>query len=361
MKGLVLAGGAGSRLRPITYTGAKQLVPVANRPILFFVIDNLVGAGIVDIGVVISPETGPEVRAALGDGSRWNATLSYIVQERPAGLAHAVLTAQAFLGADDFCMYLGDNLIGSPIRPAVEAFAARPEVSASVMLKEVPNPRAFGVAALGPDGRIAQLVEKPLHPPSNLALVGVYLFRNASVFSAIAEIEPSPRGELEITDTLARILARGELVHHDIVTSWWLDTGKKDDLLLANDTVLDAWTCAEVRGTVDAASRITGRVSIAEGAVVERSTIRGPTVIGAGARVIDATIGPFTSIGPGVTVQRSGVDHSVLMEGCVVEDIARLEDSLLGRRVRVRPGGTRAGAITLLVGDDCVIEVARHA
>ena len=355
----MLSGGAGSRLRPITYTGAKQLVPVANRPILFFVIDNLVGAGIGDIGVVISPETGSEVRAALGDGSRWNAKFSYIVQERPAGLAHAVLVARDFLGSDDFCMYLGDNLIGSPIRPAVEAFAARPEVSASVMLKAVPNPRAFGVAVLDASGRIAQLVEKPENPPSNLALVGVYLFRSASVFSAIAEIKPSPRGELEITDTLARILARGEIVHHDIVTSWWLDTGKKDDLLLANETVLDAWAVAEVRGVVDGASRVTGRVSIAEGAVVERSTIRGPVVIGAGARVVDSNIGPFTSIGPGVTVLRSGIDRSVLMEGCLVEDIARLEDSLLGRRVRVRPGDARAGAIVLLVGDDCLIEFAR--
>lgn len=360
MKGLVLSGGAGSRLRPITYTGAKQLVPVANRPILFFVIDNLVDAGITDIGVVISPETGPEVRAALGDGSRWNARLTYIVQDRPAGLAHAVLTARPYLGDDDFCMYLGDNLIGSPIRPAVEAFLASPAVSASVMLKEVPNPRAFGVATLDADGHITGLVEKPEVPPSNLALVGVYLFRSGPVFSAIAEIKPSPRGELEITDTLARILARGESVHHDIVTSWWLDTGKKDDLLLANDTVLDAWLKHGIQGSVDVASKVTGRVSIEEGAVVERSIIRGPAVIGAGARIVDARIGPFTSIGAGVTVARSGVDHSVLMEGCVVEDIARLEDSLLGRRVRVRPGDTRAGAITLMVGDDCVVELAKN-
>ena len=359
MKGLVLAGGAGSRLRPITYTGAKQLVPVANRPILFFVIDNLVDAGVTDIGVIVSPETGAEVRAALGDGSRWGARLTFLVQDRPAGLAHAVLTARDFLGDSDFCMYLGDNLIGSAIRGAAEAFAAQPAWSASVMLKRVDDPRAFGVAVLDAKGEIERLVEKPKEPPSDLALVGVYFFR-PSVFTAIAEIRPSARGELEITDTLARILARGERVHHDVIDSWWLDTGKKDDLLLANSTVLDAWLKPAVLGSVDAASRVSGRVRVEAGAVVERSQIRGPAIIGAGARVIDARIGPFTSVGDHVTVLRSGVDHSVLMEGCVVEDIARLEDSLLGRRVKVRPGATRAGALGLLVGDDCVVELARN-
>jgi glucose-1-phosphate thymidylyltransferase len=358
VKGLVLAGGAGSRLRPITYTGAKQLVPVANRPILFFVVDKLVDAGITDIGVIISPETGAEVRAALGDGARWGARLTYIVQERPAGLAHAALTARPFLGDDDFCMYLGDNLIGDSIRPAVDAFRAEPAWSASVMLKAVDDPRAFGVAVLDADGAITRLVEKPADPPSDLALVGVYLFR-PSVFAAIAEIAPSARGELEITDTLSRILARGEHIHHDVLGSWWLDTGKKDDLLLANSTVLDSWLVPARLGLVDAASRVSGRVRIEAGAVVERSTIRGPVIIGAGARLTDARIGPYTSIGDGVTVLRSGVDHSVLMEGCVVEDTARLEDSLLGRRVRVRPGSTRAGALSLMVGDDCVVELAK--
>ncbi len=358
MKGLVLSGGSGTRLRPITYTGAKQLVPVANRPILFYVVDNLVDAGIRDIGVVISPETGDEVRAALGDGSRWGARIEYVVQDRPRGLAHAVLVARPFLGGDDFCMFLGDNLIGTKIAAAADTFRATPAYEASVMLKEVPNPSAFGVAELDERGRIARLVEKPREPRSKLALVGIYFFR-ASVFEAIAEIKPSARGELEITDTLSRILERGGAVHWDAVTSWWLDTGKKDDLLLANDTVLDAWLEHDVRGSVDDASHVSGRVRIEPGAVVERSRIRGPAVIGANARIVDARIGPFTSIGDGVTVLRSGIDHSVVMEGAHVEDIARLEDSLLGRRVRVQPGTTRAGALALLVGDDCVVELAR--
>jgi glucose-1-phosphate thymidylyltransferase len=358
MKALVLSGGSGKRLRPLTYTGAKQLVPVANRPILFYVIDNLVEAGIREIGVVISPETGPEVRAALGDGSRWGARFEFIVQDKPRGIAHAVLVAREFLAGEDFCLFLGDNLVGSRIREAADRFRATPAHAASVMLKEVDNPSAFGVAVLDDAGRIVRLVEKPVVPPSRLALVGIYFFR-ASVFDVIAEIEPSARGELEITDTLARFLERGEVVHWDPLTSWWLDTGKKDDLLLANDTVLDAWLVHDVRGSVDEASRVTGRVRVGEGAVIERSSIRGPAVIGAGARIVDSRIGPFTSIGDGVTVLRSGVDHSVVMEGSHVEDIARLEDSLLGRRVRVGPGATRAGALALMVGDDCVVELSR--
>lgn len=359
MKGLVLSGGAGTRLRPITYTGAKQLVPVANRPILFYVIDNLVDAGITEVGIVVSPETGHEVRAAVGDGARWNIRIEYIVQDRPRGLAHAVLVAKEFLGDEDFCMFLGDNLIGTKIKGAADAFRANPTYEASVMLKEVANPSAFGVAELGADGRISRLVEKPKEPRSKLALVGIYFFRS-TVFQAISEIKPSARGELEITDTLSRILERGGVVHWDEVRSWWLDTGKKDDLLLANDTVLDSWLEHDVRGSVDAASTVSGRVRIDPGAVVIRSRIRGPAVIGANARIEDSRIGPFTSLGDGVSVVRSGIDHSVVMDGAHVEDIARLEDSLLGRRVRVQPGATRSGALSLLVGDDCVVELSRN-
>ncbi len=356
MKGLVLSGGAGTRLRPITYTGAKQLVPVANRPVLFYVIDNLVDAGITEIGVIISPETGAEVRTALGDGSRWGVRIEYIVQDRPRGLAHAVLVAKDFLGDEDFCMFLGDNLIGTKIKAAADTFRAKPEYEASVMLKEVPNPSSFGVAELGPDGKISRLVEKPKEPRSKLALVGIYFFRS-SVFQAISEIKPSARGELEITDTLSRILERGGVVHWDEVRSWWLDTGKKDDLLLANDTVLDSWLEHDVKGTVDAESSLSGRVRVEAGAVVVRSRIRGPVVIGANARIVDSRIGPFTSLGDNVTVTRSGIDHSVVMEGAHVEDIARLEDSLLGRRVRVLCGAVSQSALSLTIGDDAVVRL----
>lgn len=354
MKGLVLAGGAGTRLRPLTHTGAKQLVPVANRPVLFYVIDNLVDAGVTDIGVIISPETGREIREALGDGARFGARFAFIQQERPAGLAHAVATARDYLGDEDFVMYLGDNLIGTKIRPSVEAFQADATLAAWVMLKEVDNPSQFGVAEVDEGGDVIRLVEKPKDPPSNLALVGIYLFR-PSVFDAIAKIEPSARGELEITDAISKLIELGGRVRFAHVTSWWLDTGKKDDMLLANDTVLDDWLVPAVLGQVDAASRLTGRVRIEEGAVVERSVIRGPVIVGAGACIRDAHVGPFTSIGEGVTIAHSRVDHSVIMAGAEILNIPRLEDSLVGKRVHVHPSPPRQG-LSLMVGDDCVVE-----
>lgn len=359
MKGLVLAGGSGTRLRPLTHTGAKQLVPVANRPVLFYVIDNLVDAGVTDIGVIISPETGNEIRAALGDGSAFGARFTFIPQDRPAGLAHAVATAKPFLGGADFVMYLGDNLVGTKIRGMVEQFENDRSLSGMVMLKEVPNPQAFGVAEIDATGKVTRLVEKPKEPKSNLALVGIYLFR-PTIFDAIAQIRPSARGELEITDAIAKLIELGEEVRFSRLDSWWLDTGKKDDMLLANDTVLDDWLEAENLGTVDGASKISGRVRIGKGAVVERSVIRGPVIIGDNARIIDSRIGPFTSIGDECAVVRATVEHSVLMSQSSVIDIARLEDSLLGKRVVVRPGPSRHGALSLMVGDDCIIELSKE-
>jgi glucose-1-phosphate thymidylyltransferase len=358
MKGLVLAGGSGTRLRPLTYTGAKQLVPVANRPILFYVIDNLVDAGIVDIGIILSPETGEEVRAAVGDGSRWGAKVTYILQAKPAGLAHAVKTARPYLGDDDFCMFLGDNLIGTKVRAAVEAFRAAPSMAASVMLKAVSDPTQFGIAEVDDEGNVISLVEKPKEPRGSLALVGIYLFRVA-IFSAIERIRPSARGELEITDAISMLIELGHAVRFDRVQSWWLDTGKKDDLLLANDTVLDDWLVHDVKGSVDAESRISGRLRIDPGAHIIRSTIRGPVVIGARARIADAHIGPFTSIGDDVVIERASVEHSILLSGSQVRDIVSLEDSVIGRRVVVQPGSTRHGALNLLVGDDCRVELGR--
>lgn len=355
MKGLVLAGGAGTRLRPLTHTGAKQLVPVANRPVLFYVIDNLADAGVEDIGVIISPETGAEIRAALGDGSRFGVRFTFIEQTKPLGLAHAVVTAKDFLAETPFVMYLGDNLIGTKIRESVKTFQDDDELSAWVMLKEVSNPSSFGVAEIDDDGNVVHLVEKPKDPPSNLALVGIYLFR-PTVFDAIARIEPSQRGELEITDAIEKLIELGGRVRFARVTSWWLDTGKKDDMLLANDTVLDDWLEPAVLGDVDAESTLTGRVRVEAGARVERSTIRGPVVVGQGACLVEARIGPFTAIGNDVTIERSTVDHSVIMAGARIEDIPRLEDSLLGRRVVVRRAVARHGALSLMVGDDCVIE-----
>jgi glucose-1-phosphate thymidylyltransferase len=358
VKGLVLAGGLGTRLRPLTHSGAKQLVPIANRPILFFVIDNLVDAGITDIVVIVSPETGDEVRAAVGDGARWGARITYVVQPRPEGLAHAVKIAQPHLAADDFCMFLGDNLIGSKIRGAVDAFRASPSVAASVMLKDVANPSQFGVAEIDAAGNVVRLVEKPKVPSSNLALVGIYLFR-PPIFDAIERIGPSWRGELEITDAIGQLIDLGHPVRFDRVDSWWLDTGGKDDILLANDTVLQDWLVHEVQGSVDGVSLLSGRVRIEAGAQIVRSTLRGPIVVGARTRIVDSHIGPLTSIGDDVVIERTGIEHSIVMNGSQIRDIERLEDSLVGRRVVVQPGDTRRGALNLLVGDDCRVEIGR--
>jgi glucose-1-phosphate thymidylyltransferase len=358
MKGLVLAGGAGTRLRPLTYTGAKQLVPVANRPVLMYVIDNLTDAGIVDIGIIISPETGREIKTALGDGSQWGAKFTFIVQDRPAGLAHAVATAQPFLGASDFVMYLGDNLVGTMISDAAATFRAEKSFAASIMLKEVANPAAFGVAEVDEKGQVTRLVEKPREPRSNLALVGIYMFR-PSIFEAIAQIEPSARGELEITDAISKVIELGGKVHCTRLESWWLDTGKKDDLLIANHTVLDDWLKPAILGEVDAKSQLVGRVRVEAGARIERSSIRGPVIIGKGALITDSRIGPFSAIGDEVTVTRSNVEHSVLMEKSSIIDVHRLEDSLIGKRVLVHPGLAGRGALSLMVGDDCVVELSK--
>jgi glucose-1-phosphate thymidylyltransferase len=358
MKGLILAGGAGTRLRPLTHTGAKQLVPVANRPVLMYVVDNLTDAGVRDIGVIISPETGREIKTALGDGSQWGAKFTFIEQDRPAGLAHAVAIARPFLASSDFVMYLGDNLIGTMIRETVDRFQADTSVAASVMLKEVPNPTAFGVAEVDANGQVTRLVEKPKEPKSNLALVGVYMFRS-SIFEAIEQIQPSARGELEITDAISKVIELGGKVHFSRLTSWWLDTGKKDDLLIANHTVLDSWLVPQILGEVDQESQIVGRVRVDAGARIVRSSVRGPVVIGRGAIITDSRIGPFTAIGEDVIVTRSNVEHSVLMEKSNITDVHRLEDSLLGKRVFVHPGDARRGALSLMVGDDCVVELSR--
>jgi glucose-1-phosphate thymidylyltransferase len=356
MKGLVLAGGAGTRLRPLTHTGAKQLVPVANRPVLMYVIDNLVDAGIRDIGIIISPETGREIKASLGDGAYWHAKFTFILQDKPAGLAHAVATARPFLDGADFVMYLGDNLIGTMIRDSVHKFQSDQSITAAVMLKEVQNPSAFGVAEVDDTGKVTRLVEKPKEPKSNLALVGVYMFR-PSIFEAIAQIKPSPRGELEITDAISKLIELGGKVQFNRLTSWWLDTGKKDDLLIANQTVLDDWLKPEILGEVDAESQVVGRVRVDKGARIERSIVRGPVTIGKDALISDSRIGPFTAIGDRVNVTRSNVEHSVIMEESRIIDVGRLEDSLIGKRVVVRPCAPRQGALSLMVGDDCVVEL----
>lgn len=353
MKGLILSGGKGTRLRPLTHTGAKQLVPVANKPILFYVIENMAQAGLKDLGVIISPETGASIREEAGDGSRWGVKLTYIMQPEPGGLAHAVRTARDFLKDDPFVMYLGDNLIGSGIKHLLDVFQ-QDALNALILLKEVENPSQFGIAEVDEQGQLKRLVEKPENPPTNLALVGVYLFA-PSIHPAIDQLTPSWRGELEITDAIQNLLDTGKKVGWQPLEGWWLDTGKKDDLLTANTMVLDSWGERRILGEVDGDSQVSGRVSIAAGSQIINSKIRGPAAIGAHCLIKDSFIGPFTSIGDHSRVEGSVIEHSVLLAGVNVSQVDRLEDSLIGRYARVAHHN-RHRSLQLLLGDDAVVE-----
>lgn len=358
MKALVLAGGAGTRLRPITHTRAKQLVPVANKPILFYGIESMVSAGITEIGVIVG-DTRDEVMAGLGDGSRFGASITYIPQDAPLGLAHCVLIAREFLGDDDFVMFLGDNLLEQDLAAFVAAFetarSGDEPPAAQILLKQVPDPHRFGIATLDERGNVVQLVEKPADPPSDLALVGVYLF-TPRVHDAVAAIAPSERGELEITDAIQWLLDAGERVRCELLTGWWIDTGKLTPLLEANRLLLERME-PRIDGSVDEASSIEGRVVVAEGAEIIRSTVRGPVAIGAGARIVDSFVGPFSAIGAQCTVERSEVEHSVIMDHSSVVDIPRLEDSLIGSDATVRRSAQKPRALRLMVGDHCQIDV----
>jgi glucose-1-phosphate thymidylyltransferase len=354
LKGLILSGGAGTRLRPITHTSAKQLVPVANKPVLFYGIEALVDAGVTEIGIIIAPETGDEIRQAAGDGSQFGAQITYIVQDKPAGLAHAVLTAEEFIGRSPFVMYLGDNLLRDGLRGLVSTFIEL-EPEALILLTPVDDPQSYGVAEL--DGeRIVRLVEKPKDPPSNLALVGVYLFSPA-IFEAARKLEPSWRGEYEITEAIQALIDEGRTVRSEVVRGWWKDTGQLADMLEANRLVLEEIEL-EVEGEVDAESRVEGRVVLAPGAELIRSVVRGPAVIGAGAKIEDAYIGPYTSIGEGVEISRCEVEHSIVLSGSIVQDLGtRMEASLLGRNVKLTRSDGPPRTLRMLAGDNCEIEI----
>jgi len=353
MKGLILSGGKGTRLRPLTYTSAKQLVPVANKPVLFYGIEALVGAGIKDIGIVVG-DTQAEIRAAVGDGSAWGATVTYIEQDAPRGLAHAVKISQDFIGGDPFVMYLGDNLLNRGIKEFVDQFV-KEKPAAQILLTPVPDPQMFGVAELDGD-KVRRLVEKPKEPKSNLALVGVYMF-GPEIFNSVKNIKPSFRNELEITDAIQDLIDRGLRVNPHLVSGWWKDTGKLEDMLEANRLILETLTTRS-EGKVDSSSRIEGIVVIEKGAIVEHSVIRGPAIIGPGAKIINGYVGPFTSIGKDVEINKSEIEHSIVLEGSSISNLAtRIEDSLIGKNVKIYRLPVKPSAYRFMLGDNSEVGI----
>lgn len=353
MKGLILSGGKGTRLRPLTYTSAKQLVPVANKPVLFYAIETLVEAGIRDIGIIVG-DTREEIKAAVGTGDRWGIKVTYIHQDAPLGLAHAVKVAEDFLGSDRFVMYLGDNMIEESIRPLVEEFArSNGENNCQILLKHVSDPQSYGVAQLDENdpNRVVRLVEKPREPLSDLALVGIYMF-DKHVFEAVNAIKPSWRNELEITDAIQYLVDAGYQVRPSIVRGWWVDTGKQADMLEVNRLILDRLE-RSVEGVVDRDSAVTGKVVVSKSAEIINSVVRGPVVIGDHCRIINSYIGPFTSINHHCTITNSEVEHSIILENSQILDIGgRIEDSLIGRNAIVEKSPIKPKAYKLLLGDN---------
>lgn len=353
LKALVLCGGRGVRLKPLTNTIAKQLIPVANKPILYYVLEHIQQSGIHNIGIIISGETGQNVKDAVGDGSQWNANITFIPQDQPLGLAHAVKTAQNFLGNSPFLMFLGDNLIQGGIKEFVDQFRINSS-DAMILLKKVADPRSFGVATLDGKGQVIKLVEKPKEPESDLALVGVYLF-TPHIHNAISQIQPSQRGELEITDAIQKLINLGKKVESHVLDGWWLDTGKKDDLLAANCVVLDDCISKKICGQISDSSQIMGRVFIGQGTIVENSTIRGPVSIAEGCRIISSFIGPYTSIGKNTTIENSSLDNSVVLSYCRISGVEKLTDSVIGVETEIRKQDSLPKATCLFVGDNTKI------
>jgi len=353
MKGLVLSGGLGTRLRPLTYTGAKQLVPIANKPVLFYALEDLVEAGITEIAIVVG-DTQAQIREAVGDGSQFGAQITYLPQDAPRGIAHGILIAREFLADDSFVLFLGDNFLREGIVPFVQAFQ-KDEANAQILLYRVRTPQDFGVAELR-DGAVVRVVEKPQNPPSDLAVIGIYMFDH-HVHEVVENLQPSGRGELEITDTIQGLIDQGKRVVPQVVSGWWIDTGKKDDMLEANRLILETLD-RDVAGAVDGDSQVHGKVVLAESASVHNSVIRGPAIIGPGTRLHDAYIGPFTSIDHDCLIQSCEIEHSIVLESSRLIDVpGRIEDSLIGRNVDIVRSPHKPKAYKLMLGDFSRVEV----
>jgi glucose-1-phosphate thymidylyltransferase len=355
MKGLILSGGKGTRMRPLTYTSAKQLIPVANKPVLQYGIEAIVAAGIEEIAIIVSPETGGEIRQAIGDGSPFGARVTYIEQDAPRGLAHAVMVAEEFLGRTPFVMYLGDNLLQHGITPLVEEYRSL-DCNCEILLTRVADPSQFGVAELSADGKVERLTEKPPEPKSDLALVGVYMFDH-SIFDAVKSIKPSWRNELEITDAIQWLIDNGRTVHPHIVKGWWKDTGKIEDMLEANRTVLDTFD-RDIRGIADSDTRIEGKVVVEAGAEISASLIRGPAIIGRGARLNHAYVGPYTSIGSNCVIEFCEIENSIVLEGSTIVHVeGRIEASLIGKNVKIGRTQRKPVAYRFIVGDNSEVGI----
>ncbi|MBI5427095.1 MAG: glucose-1-phosphate thymidylyltransferase [Nitrospinae bacterium] len=353
MKGLILSGGKGTRLRPLTHTQAKQLVPVANKPILFYGIEALVESGIKDIGIVVG-ETKAEIKEAVGNGSRWGARIAYIEQSAPLGLAHAVKISEGYLKKDPFVMYLGDNIITGGVLPFVERFV-KERPNSQILLAHVPNPSEFGVAELS-KGRVVRLEEKPKKPKSDLALVGVYLF-DSTIFEAVNAIKPSKRNELEITDAIQYLIRKKFNVQSHIIDGWWKDTGKLEDILEANRLVLDSKQLC-IEGSVDKNSRVEFKVVVSKGASIVNSSIRGPAVIGENVRIVNSYIGPFTSIDRDVYLENVELEHSIVLQHSKIKNIRkRISDSLIGKNVVIEPSNGRPESYQFMVGDNSSFKI----
>ncbi|TAK33907.1 MAG: glucose-1-phosphate thymidylyltransferase [Chloroflexota bacterium] len=347
MKGLILSGGKGTRLRPLTYTGAKQLVPVANKPVLFYAIEDLVEAGITDVGVIVG-DTADQVMAAVGDGSKFGCNVTYIPQDAPLGIAHAVKIAKPFVGNDRFVLFLGDNFIRDGIVPLVQHFQEN-DLNSLILLNRVKNPQDFGVAEMD-GGKVVRLVEKPREPKSDLAVIGIYMFDH-HVFEAVDSIKPSARGELEITETIQYLIDNGYRVGAHLLTGWWIDTGKMEDILEANRLILETLE-QRVDGRVDAESRLIGKVVIEQGAEIVNSVVRGPAIIGERTRIVNSYVGPFSSIYMDCLISESEIEHSIVLENCCILDIReRIEDSLIGRNVQINRSPIKPKAYKLMLGD----------